>query len=298
MKIRILMALALLSGMLHAGSDTEDYINKYKKVAIREMKAYGIPASITLAQGILESGSGKSYLAREANNHFGIKCHEDWKGKRVYHDDDERNECFRSYKDPYESFRDHSEFLTTRSRYAFLFEESPTDYKAWARGLKKAGYATNRKYPQLLIDLIERYELHKYDLEGFNEKSLAGKDEEKSEAEIELYQLQVSSNRVKYIVAMEGDSFETIAVNTQQRVHKLLEYNDMSYDDKIKAGARIYTQPKRRKAAREHEHHTVKQGETMYSIFQQFGVRLRYLYKWNNMPVGSQPFVGQVLKLR
>ena len=197
MKIKLLVTFALLSSLMMANSDVEAYIKKYKGVAIREMKKHGIPASITLAQGILESGSGKSYLAKEANNHFGIKCHEDWKGKRIYHDDDEKNECFRSYKDPDESFRDHSEFLTTRSRYAFLFEESPTDYKAWAKGLKKAGYATNRKYPQLLIDLIEKYELHKYDLEGYHENDDLDTAAVKPEFEIDPFQVNVSTNQVK-----------------------------------------------------------------------------------------------------
>lgn len=298
MKIKMALALCLLSGLLFANGDVEAYIKKYKGVAIREMKAHGIPASITLAQGILESGSGKSYLAREGNNHFGIKCHEDWKGKRIYHDDDAKNECFRSYKDPDESFRDHSEFLTTRSRYAFLFEESPTDYKAWAKGLKKAGYATNRKYPQLLIDLIEKYELHKYDLEGYHEDEKMDTAGVEPEFVIDPFQVNVSTNQVKYIEAKEGDTYESIATQVEVRVHKLLEYNDLAYDSKIQPGDRIYTQPKRRKAAVEHEYHTVQQGETMYSISQQFGVRLRFVYKWNDMPVGAQPFVGQVLKLR
>ena len=127
------------------------------------MKLYGIPASITLAQGILESGSGRGRLARDANNHFGIKCH-DWTGPRVYHDDDKAQECFRKYNDPNQSYRDHSLFLAKRKRYANLFKHKPTDYKAWARGLKKAGYATDQKYPQKLISLIERYELYQYDI--------------------------------------------------------------------------------------------------------------------------------------
>lgn len=298
MKLRIVLLLSLLANLLLANKDNEAYIKKYHKTAIREMKEYGIPASITLAQGILESGSGKSYLATEANNHFGIKCHEDWRGERIYHDDDKRSECFRVYKDADESFRDHSLFLANRSRYAFLFDESPTDYKAWAKGLKKAGYATNRKYPDLLIDLIERYELHEYDLEGFHEDGKVKKDEVPAEFEINLNQIQVSSNHVDYIIAKEGDTFETIAEQTQNRVHKLLEYNDMHFDDKLKEGQRVYTQPKRKKAAREHEYYTVKQGDTMHSISQQFAIRLRWLYKRNSMPVGSQPFVGQVLNLR
>lgn len=143
-------------------NSTEAYITTFAPVAVEEMKVYGIPASITIAQGILESGSGRGRLAVEANNHFGIKCH-DWKGKRIYHDDDATQECFRKYNDASESFRDHSEFLTLRKRYATLFKLDEDDYKSWAKGLKKAGYATDRKYPQKLINLIERYELYKYD---------------------------------------------------------------------------------------------------------------------------------------
>ena len=142
--------------------NTEDYVNFYSKIAIDEMMQFGIPASITLAQGILESGAGKGRLAVEANNHFGIKCH-DWNGKKIYHDDDEDQECFRKYDNPEYSYRDHSLFLKNRGRYSFLFEFKKDDYKQWARGLKKAGYATDPKYPQKLIDLIERYELYKYD---------------------------------------------------------------------------------------------------------------------------------------
>ena len=142
---------------------TEQYIAFFKAEAIHEMKLYGIPASITLAQGILESGSGKGRLAREANNHFGIKCH-NWKGARIYHDDDRKQECFRKYNDPNQSYRDHSLFLVDRKRYADLFKHKATDYKAWAKGLKKAGYATDPKYPQKLIQLIERYKLYRYDI--------------------------------------------------------------------------------------------------------------------------------------
>jgi flagellum-specific peptidoglycan hydrolase FlgJ len=143
-------------------NSTTEYIAFFKGIAIHEMRLYGIPASITLAQGILESGSGRGRLARDANNHFGIKCH-DWTGPRVYHDDDRAQECFRKYNDPNQSYRDHSLFLAKRKRYANLFKYKPTDYKAWARGLKKAGYATDPKYPQKLISLIERYELYQYD---------------------------------------------------------------------------------------------------------------------------------------
>lgn len=142
---------------------TLNYISQYKHIAIMKMEQYQIPASITLAQGILESGNGLSELTRKANNHFGIKCHKGWTGKRVYHDDDRRNECFRKYPSPEGSFTDHSLFLTTRSRYAFLFDLDQDDYKGWAKGLKKAGYATDRKYPRKLISFIENFELYRYD---------------------------------------------------------------------------------------------------------------------------------------
>ena len=149
---------------LSVAERVDRYVKTYAEVAQKEMKSYDIPASITLAQGILESGMGDSRLATQANNHFGIKCHREWRGERIYHDDDEKGECFRVYKDPRKSYRDHSLFLTTRSRYDFLFDYKKYDYKAWAKGLKKAGYATDPKYPDKLISLIERYRLDRYDL--------------------------------------------------------------------------------------------------------------------------------------
>ena len=153
-------------------SKTENYISKYSSVAVDEMNRYNIPASITLAQGILESGNGESRLATEGNNHFGIKCHGNWSGKTIIEDDDEKGECFRKYDKVADSYRDHSLFLTERGRYSFLFEYKKSDYKKWAKGLKKAGYATNPKYPSLLIDLIERYELYTYDIGEQSDKQL------------------------------------------------------------------------------------------------------------------------------
>ena len=155
---------------LSVAERVDRYVKTYAEVAQQEMKSYDIPASITLAQGILESGMGDSRLATQANNHFGIKCHKEWKGKRIYHDDDKKGECFRVYKDPRKSYRDHSLFLTSRSRYDFLFDIKRNDYKAWAKGLKKAGYATDPKYPDKLISLIERYRLDRYDLKKRNVK--------------------------------------------------------------------------------------------------------------------------------
>ncbi len=165
----IFTAIIILS---NAQDKTEKYIEKYSQVAVDEMKIYNIPASITLAQGILESGNGESRLAKEGNNHFGIKCHSNWNGKTIIEDDDEKGECFRKYNNVKDSYRDHSLFLTERGRYSFLFELNKKNYKAWARGLKKAGYATNPKYPDLLIDLIERYDLAKFDQDVNDDKKL------------------------------------------------------------------------------------------------------------------------------
>ena len=156
------------------------YVENYAPIAQKEMNSYGIPASITLAQGILESGMGFGRLAVEGNNHFGIKCHRDWNGKRIYHDDDKKGECFRVYKDPEISFRDHSLFLSERSRFAFLFDIKISEYKAWAKGLKKAGYATDPKYPEKLISLIERFDLTRFD----KKNTMASKKKKKSKIQM------------------------------------------------------------------------------------------------------------------
>ena len=163
MKKFLIILLIIFPFLLLAQSKTERYILKYSNAAVTEMERYGIPASITLAQAILESGNGESRLANEGNNHFGIKCHSNWNGETIIEDDDEKGECFRKYDKVADSYRDHSLFLTERGRYSFLFEYNKSDYKKWAKGLKKAGYATNPNYPTLLIDLIERYELYTYD---------------------------------------------------------------------------------------------------------------------------------------
>ena len=172
MKKFLLILLIILPFLIIAQSKTERYILKYSNAAVAEMGRFGIPASITLAQGILESGNGESRLATEGNNHFGIKCHSNWSGKTIIEDDDEKGECFRKYSKVADSYRDHSLFLTERGRYSFLFEYKKSDYKKWAKGLKKAGYATNPKYPTLLIDLIERYELYTYDKGEQSDKQL------------------------------------------------------------------------------------------------------------------------------
>lgn len=250
------------------------------------MQQYGIPASITLAQGILESAGGTSELASKSNNHFGIKCHNSWDGDKVYHDDDKKGECFRKYDDPEESFRDHSLFLSTRSRYAFLFELDRDDYKGWAKGLRKAGYATNKKYADRLIDLIEKYNLDQFDkIENWNELSLEDR-----------HVVMVHLSDLKYIEVSEGDTYDKIALEFELDVEDILEYNDLSWDDPLPIGEKLFIEKKNRKGYE--KYYTVKMGDTMHSIAQKFGMRLEYLYRKNLMSPGSQPLVGQKMHLR
>ena len=208
-------------------SITEIYIDTYSDVAKREMELHGIPASITLAQGILESGSGKGKLTMRSNNHFGIKCHKGWKGQRVYHDDDEDQECFRKYANPAYSFTDHSLFLTGRSRYAGLFKLPKDDYKSWARGLKKAGYATDRKYPNKLIALIERYELYKYDAEVLGKKPEDAK--------------KVTTHNDRYTVT-KGDTLYSIAKKHKITVDTLKSLNGLESNE-IFVGQVLFVKP-------------------------------------------------------
>ena len=277
----------------------EEYINKYKDISMEEMKQTGIPASITLAQGIIESGDGNSRLATKANNHFGIKCH-DWKGPSIKHDDDAKNECFRKYRNPEESYHDHSDFLTSKKRYAFLFELKPDDYKRWAKGLKEAGYATSPTYAKVLIKVIEANELFQYD-----KIVLAGyKSEKDSESKVDG-KLTVGSNRpvlfnnrAKYIIADSLDTYEGISEELYMMSWQLPKYNDVDRRAKLHAGDLVYLQPKRNRAERGDKTHMVQQGETMHSISQKYAIKERKLREKNNIPEGEEPKVGVVLLLR
>ncbi len=262
------------------------YIEQFKEVAMEEMRLFGIPASITLAQGILESGDGESRLAKEGNNHFGIKCHLDWEGAKVYHDDDAKGECFRKYKQAQESYRDHSLFLRDRSRYADLFKLDRTDYKSWAYGLKKAGYATNPNYPKLLIRIIEENQLHQFDLEGGREGT----------ATIGSHPVFIHENDIKYVEVGMEDSWESLAMELEISVDRLLKYNEVGYDRLLSNGDIVYLQKKRKKAKQ--KSYQVQQNEDMYEISQKVGVRMKYLYKRNGLIIGAQPEPGQVLLLR
>ena len=267
----------------------EDYIKKYRELAVEEMKKYHIPASITLAQGLLESGVGQSTLARKSNNHFGIKCGSDWRGKTVSHDDDARGECFRAYKHPKDSYEDHSKFLAGRSRYASLFKLKITDYKGWARGLKKAGYATNPRYADQLIGIIELYELHKYDEKNYL------KWIKKNPNPHQTY----IANDLLYIVVRAGDSWKSISKEFDISQKKLRKYNDLYKGYALQVGDILYLEKKNKKADKEHIVHVLRAGESMYSVSQKYGIRLKNLYKMNKMAADDPaPEVGTILRLR
>jgi len=301
-----------------------DYISEYKDLAISEMRRTGVPASITLAQGMIESDFGRSTLAREGNNHFGIKCHDDWEGATIRHHDDRRNECFRKYERPEDSFYDHSDFLKTGSRYSFLFDIEATDYKGWARGLKRAGYATNPDYANMLIRKIEEYNLHYFDM-GYTSnyqqvKTVEEVEEvEKVEKKVETRspdslapkQSQVSgnnisastgrimeNNRIQFFVVIEGETREMIEKEFHLLRWELPRYNELGEDFIPAAGQVLYLQPKRDKAEPGKEIHVVSEGDTMYSISQIYGIKTAKLYEMNRMAAGEIPLPGTRLWLR
>lgn len=288
--------------------DRKLYIENYKDLAIKEMKRSGIPASITLAQAMLESDNGNSTLAKKANNHFGIKCHNKWDGGKVYHDDDKRHECFRKYRTVYESYKDHSDFIVRGSRYSSLFDLNPTDYKAWARGLQKAGYATSRTYASMLIQIIEDNQLYVFDQGG----SLANSSNEGFVADsqnvvlgdVDNFKIYTekhrvySKNRIDYIIVKKGDTFKSITEELGMLPWELYKYNELEGDVKLTEGQILYIQPKRNKAEHGFEFHVVQEGETMYSISQMYGIKVKKLYEKNLMDEGTEPKVGQKLWLR
>lgn len=272
-----------------------EYINQYSELAVEQMKIYKIPASITLSQGLLESGAGQSTLSQQSNNHFGIKCPGKWSGKTVRHDDDARDECFRAYGHPRESYEDHSKFLTSGSRYAFLFKLDITDYKGWARGLKQAGYATDPSYANRLITIIESYELYKYDKKGY--RSSNDKVEKKQHINRLTHQTFIM-NDVLYVIARRGDTFESIAEEFDTFARKLIKYNDLNKDYTLAEGDMVYLHKKKKSAAPKYTVHTVRENDSMHSISQRYGIRLDNLYKLNVKPGEYVPQVGDLIWLR
>jgi len=331
---QILFAAAwiiLSGGRLYAQNnpDVINYINIYKALAISEMQRTGVPASITLAQGIHESEAGNSDLVKRSNNHFGIKCKDDWTGEKVYHDDDARGECFRSYSTAADSYRDHSDFLKRGSRYAFLFNLDPADYEAWANGLRKAGYATNVRYSQILIKYIQDYNLNQYSLiamgkmkpsdevvltvPGSPSQPLtamnqgpavvvtpgaggpvvqpAGTDSRKNYPDGEF---QINRTRVVFVKA--GTSLLAIANQYDVQLARLLEFNDLKEEDVVVKDQLLYLQRKRRTGAT--EFHIVQQGESLYDICQAEGIRFQDLLEMNQLTPEAQPATGEKIYLQ
>ena len=283
MKIRLINTILLLTivfvSSAYENLSKEDYIAMWKQVAIQEMQTHKIPASITLAQGILESSYGNSLLAREANNHFGIKCH-DWKGPTIYKDDDNINDCFRKYENATESFKDHSNFLTTRSRYADLFTLELTDYKGWAKGLKNAGYATNPKYAELLINLIEEFNLNKYDL-NLEIQTLAFNKENQ-------LQISIDENNRKYILVDESQTMVKISMFSKITLRQLYSYNDFP-DTKyfFNTNEKIYLMPKSRKCKSLNAIKLVED-KLVWEISQEYGIKMKRLKKLNDFNFENQ----------
>ena len=271
----------------------QDYFDKYKDVAVEQMLKYRIPASITLAQGVLESGAGRSELAVKANNHFGIKCN-GWTGRKSYHDDDARNECFRAYDNAYESYQDHSVFLTTSKRYSSLFQLKLTDYKGWAKGLKACGYATSPTYATKLIEIIQLYKLDRYDTakdyDKFQTQQVKAGDTRR------IY----AFNKNYYLLARKGDTFRTISSEVGISYRKLAKYNERDKKDVLEEGEIVWLKKKQNKAPKDYKGrlHYVKSGESMYSISQRYGIKLKKLYKLNDLPPYYQIRVGDALRLR
>ena len=315
-----LMPLVLMAQKI----TVEEYIETYKDIAMREMKEHKIPASITLAQGILESGAGNSALAREAKNHFGIKCHKGWEGKTYTMDDDEKDECFRQYKNAEESFRDHSLFLTGRSRYADLFKLDIMDYEGWAKGLKAAGYATNPKYAQLLIDRIKLYGLDRYDriamgLETEGKPVKPSKPKEVVET-VPLLELAYSpidrsvfpladmtedkrfiyeNNGVRFVFAKEGETPEGMAKELGLKFKKFCEYNCIKRPDEVTfhSGDVVYLAPLKNKN-RKAKSYVLAHGETIRDVGLRFAVKPERIMKMNHLTDGVPLKKGMKLKLR
>jgi LysM repeat protein len=262
----------------------KEYIEKYSSLAVKQMHQYKIPASITLAQGILESNNGNSRLAVKANNHFGIKCH-GWEGKKIFADDDKKNECFRNYKNVLESFVDHSLFLNKYSRYEFLFDYKITDYISWAKGLKKAGYATNSKYPELLIKIIEENKLYQFDREKIDKNLISGKRN-----------IYMHPNKIKYVISQNQETYETIAKSLNIKLKQILKYNDDKKLSVLKVGTKVFIQPKRNRSKQ--RTHVVNKGEDLRSISQTYGIKMKSLKKRNELILKNGLNNGDKLRLR
>lgn len=334
---KILGSLCLLVVALLAGTKafsqsritytTNEYIARYSPIAIEHQEKYGIPASITLAQGILESNNGNGRLAVEANNHFGIKCKKNWTGMTISHDDDAKGECFRKYNTAEESYEDHASYLDTQPRYDSLFRHSETDYAAWARGLKAAGYATDPLYAEKLIRIIEENRLYLFDrgenpleerVEQIVEVEEQIREEQpvtvetpdaKSDAVVDIdnYTVALNShngyalqtvNGVGYVVAKQGDSYEAIARAFKLSTKKLLKYNDVAAGATLGEGERVFVERKQARYVGADLYHTASEGESLRAVAQQYGVRLAKLAMLNRLSADAALEEGEHIRLR
>ena len=303
----------------------EEYIDRYKRIAVAHMERYGIPASITMAQGILESDCGNSFLSLSSNNHFGIKCKNNWRGERVYHDDDEKGECFRKYATVEESYADHAEFLDSQQRYDSLFAYAPTDYRSWARGLKAAGYATAPDYAERLIRIIEESRLYLLDKDDglrmyasqrgdatageqwFAEQSSVGSIHDADRIDPDNYRVTVNaregygiyqSNGLYYIVAKEGDTYASIGEVFRISAKNLRSFNDRRAGEEPSKGDIVFIRRKQKQWNGNMQAHTVLEGETLYSISQSYGIRLNSLARLNRMKAAAAVQKGDRIKLK
>ena len=283
----VMQQTAAVSSQAQSKDAFANYIARYGNLAVDQMKKYGIPASITLAQGLLESDAGRSTLAVKCNNHFGIKCHSDWTGRKMYHDDDARQECFRCYSDADDSYRDHSLFLVNGSRYQSLFKLSVTDYKGWAKGLKAAGYATSPTYADKLIEIIERYGLDRYDKSG---------GVRLKPGQIPHQPMLVNGQRC--VRLREGETLKDIAREYGMQLSLLRRFNEAERKFVPPAGTLIYLERKKSRADREHRTYVVKKGDSLWSISQQFGVKMKPLANRNHLSDENPLSVGMTLLLR
>ena len=323
-KLFSLLALLLLNFVASAAvprQTREEYIERYKAIAVAHMERYGIPASITMAQGILESDSGNSRLSKESNNHFGIKCKKTWKGDRVYHDDDAKGECFRAYPSVEASYIDHAEFLDSSPRYDSLFAYPATDYRSWARGLKAAGYATAPDYAERLVKIIESYRLHLLDQEDGakiytsrksaevnTERWFAGQSTATGEELVnpDAFRVTINSHRgyniyrtnhTCYVVAKEGDTYASLGTTFHISERMLRKFNDVARQNSLAKGDIVYIERKKTRWEGNAMWHTVRREETLHSLAQSYGIREQSLAKLNSLRSGEFTH-GQVIKLR
>jgi LysM repeat protein len=326
MSVRTILLAATISlcktAMAQNAADVVNYINTYKDLAISEMQRSGVPSAIILAQGIHETEAGTSELVKKSNNHFGIKCKDSWMGAVVYHDDDRRGECFRSYDKPEDSYKDHSDFLRSSPRYAFLFKLDPMNYAAWAYGLKKAGYATNPHYSQILIKLIEDYNLQQYTLIAMgkvkqDDGGMLTKEDDKIPETVKATSELINTDReisiemppppkypegefvinnTRVIFAKAGTSLLSVAEQYHVSLNRLVDFNDLKIENVLEKDQLLFLQRKRKVS--DNEFHVVKPGETLYDISQSEGVRYRNLLDMNRLENVSQPAVGEKIYLQ